>query len=355
MKKHQKKILKGLALTGGILILLLIAFIGFAAINDYRPALITPLESINKSESIMVEKGREYSISTFNIGYGGLGKDQDFFMDGGSRSGADTQEEVIENIQAIDQFILNLNPDFELYQEVDTKGKRSYDVNQLDVLMKNKNNGYFAYNYKVKFVPIPITHPMGHAESGILTVSDFQALKSERVSFDGKEPWIKQLFDLKRAFTITRYDVDDKELVIINAHFSAFDKGGTVRAQQLEQMRRVLIKERNKGNYVILGGDFNHELPGTDSKNFTWTDDYPEWIMKLPDDFTPKGFNWANTKEAPTVRAVDKAYKKDETFVAVIDGFLVSDNIDIMAIKTYDNLQFENSDHHPVVLNFRLN
>ena len=41
---------------------------------------------------------------------------------------------------------------------------------------------------------------------------------------------------------------------------SAYDKGGTIRAKQLEMLNAVLKEERDKGNYIVAGGDFNHCL-----------------------------------------------------------------------------------------------
>ena len=114
-----------------------------------------------------------------------------------------------------------------------------------------------------------------------------------------------------------------------------------------------IIEANNKGRYVRLGGDFNHELPGADSSIFTYKQDYPDWIQSLPSDFTPQGYTWAIDPNTPTVRDLMKPYVAGDNFVAVIDGFLVSDNIEIIKVKTED-LGFVNSDHNPVILEFSL-
>lgn len=359
MRMHMKNLFKLLikVVLSFLLIVLIVlgGFITYAFITDYKPEARIQLEIDQGTLKSTISTGKPYSILTYNIGYGALGKDQDFFMDGGSKAGADSYDEVITNMESINQFFITQNPDFAFFQEVDLSGNRGFDVNQYEFLRKDEYNGVYAPNYKVKYVPVPFTHPMGGAESGIVTLSKSVPNLSERYRFEGEEPMIKQLFDLKRAFSITRYPTDNgKELVLINAHFSAFDEGGKVRVQQLAQMRNVLETEYEQGNYVILGGDFNHELPTTDAQDFTWTDTYPDWIMKLPEDFAPQGYHWGVDPTNPSVRAVDKAYRPQETFTAVIDGFLVSDNIEITQTKGHGTLNFEHSDHNPVTMIFTL-
>ena len=355
----MQKILRGIMrLCIAIVLVIVLAFasfIGYTYITMYRPE---PVETISVKEGLSsqpIQKQTSYGITTFNTGYAALGQTQDFFMDGGVKSGADSKEEVLDNLQFITNYIFTQNNDFIFLQEVDIDAKRSYHVNQLAPFVDSKYSSSFALNFDTPFVPIPLTHPMGGGESGIATLSLTTPKSAERFTLDGEEPFIKQLFDLKRAFTLTRFEVQNgNDLVLINTHFSAFDKGGKVRAQQLAQMQDVLIAEREAGNYVILGGDFNHELPGTSSEQFTWTDSYPEWCMVLPDDFTPVGYTWATDGTQPSVRANNKAYTAGTNFVAVIDGFVVSDNIQIEQVTTRGDFEFIHSDHNPVELRFSL-
>ena len=73
----------------------------------------------------------------------------------------------------------------------------------------------------------------------------------------------------------------------------------------------------------------------------------PGWYVVLPEDFTPPGFAWAIDKTVPTVRSNDAAYMEGKNFVAIIDGFLVSPNVEIQKVSGH-NLAFQNSDHNPV-------
>ncbi len=45
--------------------------------------------------------------------------------------------------------------------------------------------------------------------------------------------------------------------------------------------------------------------------------------------------------------------KKGENFTAVIDGFLVSDNIEVISVKAH-SMDFKNTDHNPVNMKFKL-
>ena len=80
-----------------------------------------------------------------------------------------------------------------------------------------------------------------------------------------QRPFPLNIFELKRCLIITRYPVagSDKEFVFINAHFSAYDSSGLVRRQQLKLIQDIFTQEYKKGNYVLLGADWNQILPQT--------------------------------------------------------------------------------------------
>ena len=70
-------------------------------------------------------------------------------------------------------------------------------------------------------------------------------------------------------------------------------------------------------------------------------------------EFKPEGLTGILIKKNPTARSVVKPYKKGENFRTIIDGFLASDNVEVISTKTKD-LDFIYSDHNPVILNFKL-
>lgn len=350
-----KKTLKWLAWIVLIPVAALAIFLIYITASDYKPPAQVELQANNNSTTIL-KQGDPFTVTTFNIGYAGLDQGQDFFMDGGTMSRSSSKGQTETNLSAIEDFLSDTQSNLYMLQEVDVNSSRSNHINQVKKI-SDSLHGYsdtFAYNYKVPWVPIPVTHPMGGAQSGLLTLSTFNSTSQTRFDLPGKESWPVQLFELDRAFIESRLPVDNgKELVLINLHLSAFDKGGTIRKQQLEFLADYINQEVKKDNYLILGGDWNHSLPSTDPSKFPTQQEWPEWLQAFPDTFGPDGFQWAVDPNTPSVRTLDVAYQEGINFLAVIDGFLVSPNVEILNV-TGHNQNFENSDHNPVTAGFKL-
>lgn len=330
-------------------------FLFSVSLYDYKPDEIMVL-SINNNQVKTLSLDKPMIITTYNIGYAGLDAKQNFFADGGKNSRATSMEQIILNLRGIVNNIDDINPDFLLLQEVDINSSRSFNGDQLEYFYKKfPNYGYtYGLNYYVPWVPVPIFKPMGKVKSGIVTFSKFNATESYRFDLPGKEKWPVQLFELDRCFTETRYQIDGgNELVVVNLHLSAFDKAGLIRQEQLKYLKHYLEEEYKKGTYIIVGGDWNHNLPGSDPFLFAHEEDWPFWLKNLPDDFKVEGFHWAIQPNEPTVRTLAKDYTPGYTFLAVIDGFLVSDNIEVLDVFT-TNDKFKHSDHNPVSLTFFL-
>ena len=116
-------------------------------------------------------------------------------------------------------------------------------------------------------------------------------------------------------------------------------------------------EEYDKGNYVICGGDFNHDFTGNSKEIFNET--VPEeytWAVPFPDELIPEHFNkltdYASGITIPSCRNADKPYD-ESNFTLTVDGFIVSDNVIPTYMNVIDN-QFLYSDHNPVELKFKL-
>ena len=113
-------------------------------------------------------------------------------------------------------------------------------------------------------------------------------------------------------------------------------------------------EEYAKGNYVIAGGDFNQTFPGG-------LDKYPIknadlWTPgTLDDSMLPDGWHFAYDTATPTCRLDNQPYdaESDATQHYVIDGFILSPNVELTGVQTQDD-GFRFSDHNPVLLNIRL-
>ena len=360
------KILKFLAavLLSGIILFALFLFCTAAA--GYRPKGIEvldvegPATSGNQGMAAageVVKKNTEMSVVTFNIGYCGLDREQDFFMDGGRGSRSSSQEQTQVNLEEITLFLAREGASFVLLQEVDVNSTRSFHINQKGFI-KKELAGYsfvFGLNYKVLWVPVPLLNPMGSVYSGLATLSQFRPDSAARYQYPGREKCPRRMFDLERCFIENRIPVEDgRDLVLINSHLSAFDEGGLIRQEQLAFLKEHIVEEyRDKGNYVIVGGDWNHVLPGTDPGLFAFAGERPSWVQEMPLDFTPDSFQWAVDANVPTIRSNGAPYRENYNYLAVIDGFLVSPNVEMRKVYGHD-LGFENSDHNPVTLTFSL-
>ncbi|WP_027631872.1 endonuclease [Clostridium hydrogeniformans] len=351
----KKKIFKGVLMFIILILTVVIGYFIFMTVTDYKPEAVINLDIENNKEK-RVSVDDIMTVTTYNMGYAGMDKDIDFFMDGGTKSRSISKEKTLENLRGTLDTIKAENSTFVFMQEVDKNSTRSYKVNEYeDIKEEFKDYSFsFAINYKTPWVPVPITKPHGKVLSGIVIMSKFFVDNSTRYDLPGKEAWPVQLAELDRCIMVNRIKTDNnKELVLINAHLSAYDKGGKIRKQQLGFLREFLSEEYEKGNYVIIGGDWNHQIPGSDPSIFETTQEWPEWLQVIPESSMPKGFSWKFDKNTPTVRSVDKPYKKGENFRAVIDGFMVSDNVEEIETRGRD-LDFRYSDHNPVTLNFKL-
>jgi len=138
----------------------------------------------------------------------------------------------------------------------------------------------------------------------------------------------------------------DKAWVIINIHLPFFNVTPEQRADQLARLLDVAQEEYDQGNFVIIAGDWNSRIcptsfeHATDPKVLTWYSD-------LPKDSIPSGWHLITDPNTPTVRSVDAAFRKGQSYTAVFDGFLVSSNVKVSSVKTR-NLDFTFSDHQAV-------
>ncbi len=350
-----KKIIK---IIGLLLILAVVAFSVFVAyitITDYQPDQIEILIPQGTYNVDMLEKDT-FSLMNWNIGYAGLGAEMDFFYDGGKkvRPTKDLNEKYLLNILTFIK--TNDTVDFWMIQEVDENSKRSYYTNQIERIndVKKHSYGVFAKNYLCQYVPIPISNPLGYVEAGLMTFSNFPPQESVRYAYPLIASWPNKLFLLDRCFLVNRYPLNNgHDLVILNTHNSAYVYDSILRVKELQIIKKVMLEEFNKGNYVIAGGDWNQIPPGYIPISGYNGHNYKPSVVKMNADFMPEGWKWAFDSSAPTNRSNYKSFVRGENTTTCLDYYLVSPNIDIIDTKTID-LLFAWSDHNPIYLKVKL-
>ena len=234
-------------------------------IAEYRPAGEETVAATAGVKHDVVQAGETYHIVTMNVGYGGLGRNRDFFMDGGEDVMPESKGEVEQNLSGILSALHSQKADLVLLQEVDLSSKRSFHINEAEVFRAGLSMGKaFAYNFKAPFVPYPIPF-IGKVESGLLSLSNLKVEEAWRVSLPNAHSWPIRLANLKRALLVQRLPIDgsDQSLVLINLHLEAYTTDEQ-RQKQLDTLFSLMEAEYKQGNYVIAGGDFNANFPGAE-------------------------------------------------------------------------------------------
>ena len=362
----MKKLFKGILTLVLLFLVVVAAYVLYLQFNFYRIEDNAVL-SIENNMDTTLKAGENYRALTYNIGFGAYSQEYSFFMDSGKMMDGTkvsgkygkgiSKESVIANTEGSLGFIKKNDADFILLQEVDTNATRSFGLNQAEIIKSSMNShgNIFANNFHSSYLFYPFNDPHGIVNAGLLTLSKYNIDSALRKSLPIDLSFITKFTDLDRCFSISRIPVDNgKELVLINLHFSAYDKGGLIRKQQLDVLNKTMLDEYIKGNYIIVGGDFNHDLADT-KYSFPSQQLTPEWIFEISDKELADGLHIVianNVREVPTCRSADIPYQKGVNFTIVIDGFIVSDNIYATA-KNLDT-DFMYSDHNPVELSFIL-
>ena len=147
-------------------------------------------------------------------------------------------------------------------------------------------------------------------------------------------------------------------IFLINLHLVAYTADGNISDEQVKVMLDICKTEYQAGNYVICAGDFNRDILGNSPEvfktegNYSWNVPFNTALLENTGMslIAPQG----EQEPVPTARTADGPYVKGESFVTVLDGFLVSDNVTVKASKVFD-LGFAYSDHNPVLMKFVLN
>jgi len=355
MKRIIVMLIKLIGLLIGLIALLLIGLIIHGTLTVYKPQATETLKTLNASDR-STHLPNQLSFMIWNVGYCGLGKQMDFFYDGGKTVfGPKTWTEM--NLQQNKTFIAqHQTVDFILLQEVDQHSKRSYKINQYENFnaVLSNHNATFATNYKVQFLPFPFNKPLGKILSGLASYSLHLPLESTRYQFPGSYAFPKSNYLLKRCFLLQRFSTQQgKQLVVVNTHNSAYDSGGNLKKQEMAHLKDIILKEYSKGNYIVVGGDWNQIPTNFNNNTFKKTEDIYQQIP-IPADYLPNNWQWVYDPKVATNRKLEKPYQPEYTFTTIIDFYLISPNIELVEVKTTD-LNFENSDHQPVLMQIRLN
>ena len=357
----MKKVLKVIALLLLVVVVVALGYVAYVFIDYHRlpdTDVATEGEAPADAASGALQTGERYEVVTWNLGFGAYSDDYGFFMDGGTESWAFSKEAVFENIGHAAEVLKGLDAPFKLLQEVDIGSTRTYQVDEA-ALLTEAIGGYdhFAQNYDSPFLFYPFRQPHGKSRSGLLTLSDHWIARRARVGLPVETSMMK-LLDLDRCYSKAWIPVENgKSLLLYNLHLSAYTSDGVIAQKQLELLVSDMLTEREGGNYVVCGGDFNKDLLGNSAEVFGVSGVDYTWCQPIPEGTIPEGLTLVNSLGAadpiPSNRIADGPYVKGKTFVSTLDGFIVSDNVKALECRVVDE-GFKCSDHNPVVMAFEL-
>ena len=266
------------------------------------------------------------------------------------------REELHRNIILRSQVIAEIrrhSPDIILLQEVDECSRRTYRINEVEMLRRAfpDYHIYLAYNYKSFFVPIPIKAPMGRVASGVVLMSRIEPEEVHRWQYPSRFPWPVSMFNLKRCLlTATFRLADGSRLVIGNTHNTAYDTGG-MRTAEIRWLGGLTARLASEGTPFIIGGDWNQYppeyIPGpAETSN-------PHFTTVALDTALLRGTGrvvW--DPSARTLRHLNIPYGP-ESVLTVTDYFYISPDVRTSTVRTID-LSYKHSDHQPVLLRCQL-
>lgn len=337
-----------------------LAYLAYALLTYYRVEDWQTLAVSGQGDG-PAETGRTYTLLSYNIGFGAYSPDYSFFMDGGEYSRGLSEEAVEANVTGALETVKAQEPDFIFLQEVDADATRSYHLDEQAMAAEELEEGrawVSAQNYDSPYLFWPLTCPHGASRSGIMTFSGRTVTSSVRRSLP-VETGLTRFLDLDRCYTVTRVPVEGgRELCLYNVHLSAYTSDGTIATEQLKLLLSDMAEEYAAGNYAVCGGDFNKDLLGDSAAVFGVAGEEQTWAQPFPEDLLGGGLRLevpdAQTAEpVPSCRNADAPYQPGTSFVLTVDGFLVSDNVEVEAATVVDT-GFAWSDHNPVLLEFRL-
>ena len=354
----MKKYLRFLFIVILIIIITIICYVVYVLVDYRRIPDNTKILSTNVNSSIF-EIDKEYSIMTHNIGYGSYTDDYTFFMENGKESIARSFEDVIKNVSGSVNLIKKYDPDIVLFQEVDIKGDRSYNINEFDQIKSSfvEYNSLYAINYNTSYLLYPLKQPVGKNTSSIALFSKLLINSTTRKSLPISSD-LSKFFDLDRCYTVSEMNMSNgKKLYIYNVHLTAYGGSDDIRIQQVKMISNDMNKKIKNGDYVICGGDFNSDLLLNSFEKFNSSKVKPEWAKPFLIELLPDNMkvckDYENNELIPTSRGLDTIYKEGVSEVMIIDGFLVSSGIEVSFLKNIDN-KFIYSDHNPVLMKFTL-
>ena len=210
----------------------------------------------------MLEPGEVFTVLNWNLQYSASRK-HNFFYDGGSAVHV-PQQDVVDTLRQVREVVEAVDADLVLLQEVDRGSARTSDIDQLEELVDPARWPVWvsAPYHRSAYVPHPSGNHLGRVDMHLAVLSRLALDSAVRIDLPRlDEPWIRQIFNLKRALLAVEIPVvGEAPLRVGNTHLSAFSHGDGTLGRQVGVLRDWMAR----ADRVLLAGDFNLLPPGDD-------------------------------------------------------------------------------------------
>lgn len=236
---------------------------------------------------------------TWNVKFGG-GRIDFFFDCHGDRTNM-SRSEVLANLQALAEKIIQVDPDVVLLQEVDVESKRSDYVDELQWLLDHTSLNFAAYasQWRADYVP---SDGIGRVDSGNAVLSRWPISSATRIALPliAEDGALANYFYLKRNILVARIELPGvADFRAIGVHTEAYSRDGT-KKKHVDRFHEELVRADAEGALFVAGGDLNTLPPGS-----VQTSDFDDSACEGRfdgDDFTEE-WNWT----APLYLSFDAA------------------------------------------------
>lgn len=248
----------------------------------------TTFEEVEPADSYVAQRLVEHvpseriEVMSWNIKFGG-GRIEFFFSCFDDRV-LMTDEETLDNMEAVASAVRTMDPDILLMQEIDVAAKRSAYVDQLQFLLDNTELNYAVYGsqWRADYVP---SDGIGPVDSGNAILSKWPLRNGTRIALPliDEQDGLTQYFYLRRNILVADVVLPDGDIVTAaNVHTAAFSNDGT-KKEQIDIFKEKLDEFDADGRLFIAGGDLNTLPPGSEKY-----EDFPDQVCE-DNDFEARG------------------------------------------------------------------
>jgi len=328
-----------------VILILLVLVIGYG-VAVWRVTVSDrsiPVDVVEAVDGAAIGAG-PIEVMVWNVGYAGLGAGSDFRADGGKMILPPSRDAVEDNLAAIESVLSEQSPDVVLMQELARPGflTRGVDVVAGARRALPDHNSMFSPDIRTRLLPGPMS--LRHGLGLFWRKAEGEEVATIRLP-EEPEPilgFIKRRYHVE----VLTFQHEGTDWAFVNVHLSAFDEGANTRMQQLREVLGLARGLYESGHAVAVGGDWNMRLAPTDFKS-TSDDSALFWIHDFPEEELDAGWQVAIDPSTPTVRTNERPFRPDENYRTIIDGLIVSPNVDVVSVRGID-LNFQNTDHQPV-------